>query len=30
MGLAYLLYDYLLFKMNGGNSYTLCPQETEA
>lgn len=30
MGLTYLLYDYLLFKMNGGNSYTLCPQETEA
>lgn len=30
MGLTYLLYDYLLFKMNGGNSYTLCPQETQA
>ncbi len=30
MALSYLLYDYLLFKMNGGNSYTLCPQETQA
>lgn len=30
MALSYLIYDYILFKMNGGQSYTLCPQETQA
>ncbi len=30
MALSYFIYDYILFKMNGGQSYTLCPQETQA
>ena len=30
MALSYLIYDYILFKMNGGQSYTLCPQDTQA
>ena len=30
MALSYFIYDYILFKMNGGHSYTLCPQETQA
>ena len=28
MGITYLIYDYLLFKMNGGQWYTLYPQGT--
>lgn len=28
MGVTYLIYDYILFKMNGGQNYTICPQNT--